>query len=235
MIEKVLAVPRNAIEAFLQQGFFVSTETDLMGLLTESAVFLDRPEAEKDPTHKQIIPYILVTHGGRYLTYRRTKKQGENRLHNKYSLGFGGHINDTDRQGPEVKTNLILAAMVRELNEEIFLPSIRGLKVVGFINDDTNDVGKVHLGVAFVVEAATERFTVNEPEMIEAQWRDAAAVEEVFQNLESWSQLLWANQIKPRLQSDEGENAGRAQSNPVTRSATATAGQGWPAAAAIPT
>ena len=189
MTERVLVVPRAAIESQLRQGFF-DPETDLLGRIGELASFMDRPLAEEDPSHKQIIPYLLITHRDRYLVYKRTKKQGESRLHEKYSLGFGGHINDVDgNRGPE--TNLILAAMVRELNEELFVPSVRRVSVVGFINDDANAVGKVHLGVAFVIEAASERFAVNEPEMIEAKWCDAAAVEDVFPRLESWSQLLW--------------------------------------------
>lgn len=159
-----------------------------MGEIADSAVFLDRKPAEEDPTHKQIIPYILVCHKERVLLYRRTKKQGESRLHNKLSLGFGGHINDIDGSKD---TNLVLAAMVRELNEEIFLPSVRQVKLAGFINDDSSPVGQVHLGVAFIVEASNERFAVNEPEMIEAQWCDAKEVEQAFPSLESWSQLLW--------------------------------------------
>jgi predicted NUDIX family phosphoesterase len=198
MSERVLAVPRPAIESMLQQGFFESNGADLMGRLGELAVFLDRNAAEQDPSHKQIIPYILVVQQGRFLLYRRTKKQGESRLHDKFSLGFGGHINDIDGN-KETDTNLILAAMIRELNEELFLPSVRQLSVVGFINDDTNPVGKVHLGVAFIVEAANERFSVNEPEMIEAKWCDAQAIEEIFPKLESWSQLLWSQHVRPNL------------------------------------
>jgi len=76
--------------------------------------------------------------------------------------------------------------------------------VVGFINDDSNAVGKVHLGVAFVVEAANERFAVNEPEMIEAEWCDAQTVEETFPNLESWSQLLWRH-LKPQAEPERAE------------------------------
>lgn len=191
MNEKVLAVPRAAIEPWLQQGFFDPAGADLLERLGEAPVFLDRPAAELDPTHKQIIPYLLIQCGARCLVYRRSKQQGESRLHEKFSLGFGGHINDLDTQAA-TSTNLILAAMVRELNEELFLPSVRQVRLVGFINDDSNPVGQVHLGVAFVVEAASERFTVNEPEMIEARWCDAAAVEELFPRLESWSQLFWA-------------------------------------------
>jgi predicted NUDIX family phosphoesterase len=197
MSEKVLAVPRPTIESMLQQGFFETNSDDLLGRIGELAVFLDRTAAEEDPSHKQIIPYILVAHQGRFLLYRRTKKQGESRLHDKFSLGFGGHINDIDGN-TGTSTNLILAAMIRELNEELFLPSVSQLRVAGFINDDSNPVGKVHLGVAFIVEAATERFSVNEPEMIEAKWCDAQAVEAIFPKLESWSQILWSQFIRAR-------------------------------------
>jgi predicted NUDIX family phosphoesterase len=89
--------------------------------------------------------------------------------------------------------------MIRELNEELFLPSVHQLRVAGFINDDSNAVGKVHLGIAFVVETANERFAINEPEMIEAKWCDAQAIEEIFPKLESWSQLLWSQYARVRL------------------------------------
>ncbi|HEY1791468.1 MAG TPA: NUDIX domain-containing protein [Opitutaceae bacterium] len=207
MIERVLAVPRPAIERHLRQGFLDAGSADLMEALGESSVFLNRPAAEADPTHKQVIPYIVITHRDQFLLYRRTKKQGESRLHDKFSLGFGGHINDIDGQSG-AKTNLIMAAMVRELNEEVFIPSIRRLSVVGFINDDASPVGQVHLGVAFLVEAGSGRFAVNEPEMIEAMWSDAAGIEEVFPKLESWSQLLWTEYLKARPQAAGQEAPG---------------------------
>jgi predicted NUDIX family phosphoesterase len=209
MSEKVLAVPRPAIESMLQQGFFEANGADLMGRLGELAIFLDRSAAEEDPTHKQIIPYILIVHEGRFLLYKRTKKQGESRLHEKFSLGFGGHINEIDGNR-ETDTNLILAAMIRELNEELFLPSVRQLRVAGFINDDTNAVGKVHLGVAFIVETANERFAVNEPEMIEAKWCDTQAIDDIFPKLESWSQLLWSHYSKTRSSKAAGVDPGLA-------------------------
>jgi predicted NUDIX family phosphoesterase len=190
MIEKVLAVPRESIKGSLKQGFFEADGSDLIGTIGRLAVFLDRPLAEQDPSHKQIIPYIAITHGGRFLAYRRTANQGENRLHNKISLGFGGHINDTD--GPGASTNLILTAMVRELNEEVFVPSVRRVSLVGFINDDSNPVGQVHLGVAVLVELANDRFSVNEPDKIEAFWCGPEEVVRAYPGLETWSQLLWS-------------------------------------------
>jgi len=198
MDEKVLAVPRNLIESALKQGFFRDDASDLIGTIGERSVFLDRKLAEEDRSHKQIIPYIVITHDNRFLVYRRTSKQGEKRLHNKFSLGFGGHINDGDHGGrPE--TNLILAALVRELNEEVYIPSVQQLSVVGFLNDDSNPVGQVHLGVAILVEAANDRFSVNEPEMIEAQWTDCEGIEKILPTLESWSQLFWSQHLAHRL------------------------------------
>jgi len=203
MNEQVLAVSRAVIERCLQQGFFRPTGPELMDLIAAHAVFLDRPAAEADPAFKQIIPYVAVTHRGRFLLYRRTARQGEARLHDKLSLGFGGHINPVDGEDP-AKTNLILAAMVRELNEELYLPCVAGLRVAGFINDDSNPVGQVHLGVAFVVEAAAARFAVNEPDKIEADWSDAAGIEAGLDRLESWSRLLWGEELRPVAAGGDG-------------------------------
>jgi predicted NUDIX family phosphoesterase len=206
MSERVLAVPRPSIERFLRQGFLSSDSAELMEVLGESSVFLDRQAAEEDPSHKQVIPYIVVTHKGRFLLYRRTNKQGESRLHDKLSLGFGGHINDIDGR-LDTGTNVILAAMVRELNEEVFIPALRQLRVVGYINDDSSAVGRVHLGVAFIVETSNERFEVNEPDLIKAKWCDASEIEELYPNLETWSQLLWVDCIKSKPESPRGEAA----------------------------
>jgi predicted NUDIX family phosphoesterase len=85
--------------------------------------------------------------------------------------------------------------MVRELNEEIFVPGFHRLSVAGFINDETNPVGQVHLGVAFLVDTANERFAVNEPEMIEARWHRPVEIEQAFSQLESWSQMLWSQYL----------------------------------------
>jgi predicted NUDIX family phosphoesterase len=89
--------------------------------------------------------------------------------------------------------------MVRELNEEVFLPGLQRLGVIGFINDDANPVGQVHLGIAFLVELANDRFSVNEPEMIEARWNEAEEIEQVFPQLESWSQILWSQHLSPQI------------------------------------
>ncbi|MGH7995309.1 MAG: NUDIX domain-containing protein [Opitutaceae bacterium] len=195
--EKVLTISVESVRDALKQGFFAVDASDLIGLLAQQSVFLDRPFAESDTTHKQIIPYAVVTHGERVLLYQRSAKAGESRLHHKFSVGFGGHINDRDSAGQR-DTNLILTAMVRELNEEVFLPGIVRIGIVGFINDDSNPVGQVHLGVVFVVELANDRFSVNEPDVIEARWAEPEEIEKALPKLESWSRLLWLQYLAQR-------------------------------------
>src|SRR6266852_125904 len=73
--------PRKYLDAILSRG---------------NNFFLPRGQAEKDPGHKQIIPYVLLAHAGRVLFYVRGKKAGEQRLVFKGSIGIGGHMNESD-------------------------------------------------------------------------------------------------------------------------------------------
>jgi predicted NUDIX family phosphoesterase len=188
--ERVLALPRRDIEPFLKTGFFAADQSALLDRISEGTVFLDRALAEEDESFKQIIPYAAVTHGGRVLTHRRMAKSGEARLREKRSIGFGGHINDTDVTAG-VRTHLVLSGMIRELNEEVFIPGIRSLKLVGFVNDDSTPVNRVHLGIVFVVESASDHFVVNEPDQIQAEWSSPSEIDSWFESLESWSQIVW--------------------------------------------
>jgi predicted NUDIX family phosphoesterase len=134
--------------------------------------------------------HYLIRHGDRFLSYRRMKHGDEKRLHDKLSLGIGGHINPIDRAGT-VETNILFAAAVRELNEEVFIPGLTGLRIVGFINQELVPVDRYHVGVAFVAETATSDFRVNEPDKIEAAWGDRGAIETAAPRLETWSRVFW--------------------------------------------
>ncbi len=186
--EQVLVIPA-ATGRFPPSGFLRGAQEGLLCALDRESRFMDRAAAEVDPLHKQIIPYAVVTHEQRWLLYRRTTKSGESRLHDRFSLGIGGHINPVD--GEAGRGNRIWAAMIRELNEEISLPAILGASVIGFINDNSNPVGRVHLGVVFRVEVAGSEMTVNEPDKIEATWAARPQVAAKYPKLEPWSRILW--------------------------------------------
>lgn len=112
--------------------------------------WMRRGDAEVDPSHKQPIGYCLVINPDlkKVFAYRRESKDqnyNEKRLQGKWSLGVGGHIEQKDITG-----NPIRESMMRELEEEIEMDGkIYDIIPLGYINDDSDDVGKVHFGLIY--------------------------------------------------------------------------------------
>jgi len=166
--------------------------------------FMPRAEAEADPNFKQLIPYVLVVaplEG--IVTYWRGTAGGEDRLHGKRSIGFGGHINPEDTDVAGCDGDPYLAGLVREIQEELRLepePDLVAPAVLGLINDDSNEVGKVHLGVAHYLHLPHGCVVqAREPEilLLEYQWLDRCCINR--SEYEPWSQLC-LDELKSRLQ-----------------------------------
>ena len=162
--EQVLVVPRAAFEeAGYFQGHREGGDHYLNTFMKPGvASFMDREAAENDPSHKQIIAYAIFCHQGRILHYTRGGSGGEARLHDKGSIGIGGHINPVDRQSGHDDVSTYLAGVEREIREELVIDGNCTQRVLGVINDDTNDVGAVHLGIVHLFELDTDRVRANE-------------------------------------------------------------------------
>ena len=124
--------------------------------------FMDRAEAEDDPSHKQIIPYCIFHHEGEILHYTRGKTSGESRLHAQGSVGIGGHINPVDAVEDNLGQATYYAAVEREIDEELNISGDYNNRIVGLINDDSNPVGKVHLGIVHLFEVESKEIASNE-------------------------------------------------------------------------
>ncbi|MFR2948619.1 MAG: hypothetical protein ACLTNK_04700, partial [Akkermansia muciniphila] len=152
--------------------------------------FMDREAAENDPSHKQIIAYAIFCHQGRILHYTRGGSGGEARLHDKGSIGIGGHINPVDRQSGHDDVSTYLAGVEREIREELVIDGNCTQRVLGVINDDTNDVGAVHLGIVHLFELDTDRVRANEAALANLRFVSPEELSgEMFEKLETWSQL----------------------------------------------
>ena len=190
--EEVLVVQREILRPWLDDIFCTKNLNNLLNLILASHSFLIRHVAENDPSFKQIIPYIVVRHIDKYLLTQRTKLQTETRLHRKFSLGLGGHINPDE--GFQVR-NIIEAGLERELEEEVHLYGKRELSLIGSINDDSNPVGQVHMGLVYLLETDCSYFTVNEQNKMTAKWAPFLIVQECYQLLETWSQVVFDHVI----------------------------------------
>lgn len=187
-VEHVLVVPTLLLhEVGYFQGFMARTGPYL-NILLDPAMTCWRPrdEMETDPSYKQLIPYCLFRHQERYFTYRRGSGQGEGRLHGKRSVGVGGHIStDDDRQG----STAYLEGLRREIEEEVILGVAAEPRLIGLINDDSNDVGKVHLGLVHLFELEQPAVRPREAELLEAGFASPDELRATLTEYETWSQI----------------------------------------------
>ena len=194
MNENVLVVPTVGIAPLLKGCFTATNLQTCLDYIFANQSFLSRHLAETDESFKQIIPYVVVRYESKYLLARRTSRQTESRLHGKSSLGIGGHINDTEQLA--AGASIIEAGLERELEEEIHLyGQRRSLKLAGIISDDSTPVGRVHLGLVFLLDVASPEFRVNEPELMTAEWADVGALRDRYPQMETWSQIVFDNII----------------------------------------
>ena len=164
--EQVLVVPRAAFEeAGYFQGHREGGDHYLNAFMKPGvASFMDREAAENDPSHKQIIAYAI--------------------------FGIGGHINPVDRQSGHDDVSTYLAGVEREIREELVIDGNCTQRVLGVINDDTNDVGAVHLGIVHLFELDTDRVRANEAALANLRFVSPEELSgEMFEKLETWSQL----------------------------------------------
>ena len=153
----------------------------------ESRRYLPRPSAEVDPDYKQLIPYVVVRKEPRLFLMERSSAGGDARLHGKASIGVGGHLNPVDRgEDP------LMGGLQREWSEELIAEFEPDFRLVGFLNDDTNPVGAVHLGVVFTVEADGHAVAVREHEKLTGRFATPDEILAAWDRLETWSQLTLA-------------------------------------------
>jgi predicted NUDIX family phosphoesterase len=186
--ESVLVVAREVIDQFCPQAFGRAGEPVKAAILAQYR-FLERTTAEHDFRYKQVIPYVVIRHADRYLLIRRTTKQTESRLHDKFSLGVGGHINNLDAGRPN--GNIILEGMRRELAEEIKVEGEQSCELVGVINDDSTEVSRVHAGLVYVLTTSSPEFTIVEKDKYTAAWKSAEEMAQHYPQMESWAQIVY--------------------------------------------
>jgi predicted NUDIX family phosphoesterase len=189
--ELVLVVRRSffdEIGAF--QGLCTAVDGYLPRFLQkENNFFAPRSTAEDDPSLKQIIPYAVFMHGGKILHYTRGAKSGEKRLVAKSSIGIGGHINDTD-ESLHFDQSTYHNAVRREISEELRLGGSFTERAVALINDDSTEVGSVHLGVVHIVDLENHDVRAGEKAIAELGFATREELLARREGFETWSQIV---------------------------------------------
>jgi predicted NUDIX family phosphoesterase len=181
--ERVLVVPRSTVltdEGWL--GLRPERPGPVLEAIERHGRFEPRAQMEVDPSFKQVIPYLVLRDGPRVFLMRRTRAGGDARLHDLWSIGVGGHLNPGDRD--------VDGGLRREWGEEIDAAFVPEFRFLGLLNDDTTDVGSVHLGLVFEADAAGRPVGVRETDKLAGSFVSLSDVRAVYDGLETWSQLI---------------------------------------------
>lgn len=188
--EQVLVVPRNTVERIgMFQGLMFNVNDYLNAFFKGAPLFIARPEAEKNPEYKQLIPYVVMSCNGKFLTYVRGKRAGETRLVGNRSIGIGGHVNPVDDVSLLGFRETYLNAVHREVEEEIHVGASHKEQIIALLNDDSNEVGQVHLGVVHHWILDSEDVTRKEQMINQLAFMSIPQLLEVRDEMETWSQL----------------------------------------------
>jgi len=195
--EQILVVERRVLEQIgMFQGLAFDVERYLRNIFVQGVPrFMPRWQAEKDPAYKQIIPYVIMTYDGKYLSYVRGRRAGETRLVGNRSIGIGGHINPRDDM-PLFNADFYqtyITAVEREVAEEVSVKAHHSDYIVALLNDDSNDVGRVHLGIVHYWVLDSSQVGKREQMISQMAFMTPGQLQEVRDTLETWSQLCLDN------------------------------------------
>jgi len=189
--ENILVIRRSLFDELGSfHGLNFEPEKYLKAILSRgSNFFIPRPEAESNPAYKQIIPYALIVFQNTVLHYVRGKKAGEQRLIAKGSIGIGGHMNETDESLFAMDQEAYRAGVEREVNEEIKIDTPFEDQIVALLNDDSTEVGRVHLGIVHIFKLQEPKVQKREAMITGLTFLTREELTKRRESLESWSQI----------------------------------------------
>lgn len=196
--EQVLAVSE---EVFNKAGGFKGYkdyDQHFYKTILENIRYIARDDAEKDESWKQIIPYVVINKGDKFLVMQRLPRSGEKRLHNAYTFGVGGHINPADSTAEVEGDDVVERGMMRELNEEVWLEGLKDVKHVGYVYDDQQEVSRHHLGFVYSAETTSEEVKALEPDKLRPFFVDKNELPKYIDGNENWAEFVYKGYISKK-------------------------------------
>ncbi len=201
--EDIVVFPASSLLKYVRgRGLHTTPIKNRRSLIAELTP-MRREVAEKDFNIIQLVSAFIIKFGDKYLTYKRTRRLPESRLHGFYSIPFGGHLNPDDILplfdifDPQV-ANVVLT---RELREEVILPKNQMPAIVyrGLLYDDSREVSKQHLGVVYDVYFNSPEFSIGERGfLMDPKFETLYEIESRISDFENWSRLIVESEREAR-------------------------------------
>jgi predicted NUDIX family phosphoesterase len=190
--ESVFAIPTDDLWKLLayKETGLIKGDSYILNRIVQNGLFRKRSELEDDPSFKQIIPYAIISNKDSFYLFKRTSGQTEKRLHNKLHLGVGGHVNPGRSNEPD--TQFLINELMRELSEEVKLLNdclIEDIEFIGFINDDSISVGRVHIGLLYNIHVSNKDVVINETNKMTAEWIAKTDLVKCYEAMETWTKI----------------------------------------------
>lgn len=184
--EMILVVPTATLfRNGSWQGIRTNSIDEYINCITTHQDYQPRSLMEQDARFKQIIPYMIFKYNDTYFVMQRRASASEKRLANKYTLGIGGHIRQEDMMGSQS----LFEWAKREFHEEVTYTNEMNIRTIGLINDDSNPVGQVHLGVVLLLEGTSDSISVKS-ELKNGTLLSLQECKPLYHTMESWSQYV---------------------------------------------
>lgn len=210
--ESAFRLPEGVDKGILHVGM-----EDFIQAGSEHLILAQRGKLEQNESFRQVLPYVVLfkqdDDGVKLIPYRRTSAGGEGRLHGNVSVGYGGHIDLADvRFDDDSVIDLgatIACAVARELQEEIRITGVEGeipMYEMGLLLDNSNEVGRVHMGVVLLGGLAPEAVIVSNEEAVEVM--EPMTPEELLASglpLESWTEVVALQLVAAREAAEAAE------------------------------
>lgn len=210
--ELVFAIPTVDLWKLIpyKETGFIEGDSTLLDIIVQKGLFRKRSELENDPSFKQIIPYAVISNkeavqegagqSQAFYLFRRRSGQTEKRLHNKLHLGVGGHMNPC--KSGITGNDYLVNQLKRELFEEVKLLNgclTENIEFIGFINDDSIQVGTVHIGLLYNIHISNRDIVINETDKMTAEWIEKAELMDYYQEMETWTKIAVDYYLEPGL------------------------------------
>jgi len=188
--KQILVIPRSI---FFKKGGWQGIKKDnldyYLELLQNNSFFKRREDVEEDSSYLQIIPYSVFSFQDKFFLYKYIKKAGEKRLIGRYQLAVGGHIDLADGKDLEL-------AALREWEEEVdFKGKIIAKKLVGILNDDTEMVERVHLGIIYHLTGDSDNIGVKEIDKLKGEMVQKENILKYISDADIWASIIWRDYI----------------------------------------
>ena len=185
--------------SYLLNNFIIEVGLNKCPIINGQELFANckpmlRIEAEKNFNVIQLISVFIIKYKLNYLTYKRTKRLPENRLHGFYSIMFGGHLNPDDMTPLfDIFNSQNYAFLERELHEEVILENnLKEIQFRGLLYDDSTEISKQHLGIVYDVILKTPNYKIGERGfLIDSKFETLEEIESRIEEFENWSVMIF--------------------------------------------